>query len=374
MVFRVDYLIYFYILLCVCMLIFNLSYMGRSRWLEKSNPKRLALWKQVILSDPKEMERAGTYRRILRKLSRVTHFITFHEAAQNLLAEDGKDSVVKKWFADNTALFIDLGNIYKKKGSMEKSFYAFIIGSYSLCTEKNEDPLVNDMLLFTLEPSIYCRENALYALYNSGKTDLVVRVLILMNRHHILHSRKLITDGLLSFTGGKEALAEDLWKNWEFFSPHYQIAIIDYIRMVSPRFGRRFLPILSSETDREVKFAIIRYYRKYRYYDAEKMLRHYVNNWCIDDWEFAAISASALENYPGEKTIRALLWGIKGDNWYVRNNSADTLLKVTSEERQQKILDEMTDSFGRDMLKYKMDSLKNRTEIAKEREKEDANT
>lgn len=320
------------------------------------------------------MERAGTYRRILRKLSRVTHFITFHEAAQNLLAEDGKDSVVKKWFADNTALFIDLGNIYKKKGSMEKSFYAFIIGSYSLCTEKNEDPLVNDMLLFTLEPSIYCRENALYALYNSGKTDLVVRVLILMNRHHILHSRKLITDGLLSFTGGKEALAEDLWKNWEFFSPHYQIAIIDYIRMVSPRFGRRFLPILSSETDREVKFAIIRYYRKYRYYDAEKMLRHYVNNWCIDDWEFAAISASALENYPGEKTIRALLWGIKGDNWYVRNNSADTLLKVTSEERQQKILDEMTDSFGRDMLKYKMDSLKNRTEIAKEREKEDANT
>lgn len=370
MVLRVDYLIYFYILLCVCMLIFNLSYMGRSRWLEKSNPKRLALWKQVILSDPKEMEHVGTYRRIRRKLSQVTHFITFHEAAQSLLAEDGKDRAVKKWFSDNTALFVELGNVYKKKSSMEKSFYAFIIGSYSLCAEKKEDLLINDMLLFTLEPSIYCRENALYALYNSGKTDLVVRALILMNRHHILHSRKLITDGLLSFTGNKEALAEDLWRNWEFFTPHYQIAIVDYIRMVSPRFGRRFLPILSSETDREVKFAIIRYYRKYRYYDAEKMLRHYVNNWCIDDWEFAAISASALENYPGEKTIRALLWGIKGDNWYVRNNSADTLLKITSGERQQKILNEMTDSFGRDMLKYKMDSLKKKTEIAKEREKE----
>ena len=107
----------------------------------------------------------------------------------------------------------------------------------------------------------------------------------------------------------REALAEELWENWELFDAHYQVAFIDFIRMVTRRFGMRFLRLIQSEPEREVKFAILRYYRKYRYPDAEKMLRGYVNNWCIDDWEFAAISALALEAYPGEKTVRALVRG-----------------------------------------------------------------
>ena len=90
------------------------------------------------------------------------------------------------------------------------------------------------------------------------------------------------------------------------------------------------------------------------------MLRGYVNNWCIDDWEFAAISALALEAYPGEKTVRALVRGIQSDAWHIRSNAADSLLRITDQERQQEILGRMEDSFGRNMLEYKIESLEKR--------------
>ena len=69
----------------------------------------------------------------------------------------------------------------------------------------------------------------------------------------------MVTDGLLAFSGDREALAEELWENWELFDAHYQVAFIDFIRMVTRRFGMRFLRLIQSEPEREVKFAILRY-------------------------------------------------------------------------------------------------------------------
>lgn len=386
---RVDYLIYFYMLLCACVLFFNLYYVERNRWLRMQSPRQIAFWEEVICSNGGEkaagddkttgsfVSESGKKRislgRMNRRLSRTRELISFHEAMQKLLSEKKSESQSRYWLTQNRELFVKLGEKYLKKSQMEKAFFAWIVGSFALCGRTKEDILARDMLLLVQEPSVYCRENALYAIYKSGSLELVVRAYILMNRREIWHSRKLVTDGLLAFSGNREALAEELWENWTYFDAHYQVAFIDFIRMVSGRFGMRFLRLMETEPDREVKFAILRYYRKYRYPDAEKMLRGYVNNWCIDDWEFAAVSALALESYPSERTVRALVRGIKSDIWHVRNNSADSLLAIAGEQRQQEILEQMEDSYGRNMLEYKIESRKKREEAVRELEEEEKN-
>ena len=72
-----------------------------------------------------------------------------------------------------------------------------------------------------------------------------------MARHEIEHSRKLVSDGLLEFHGDRQQLAHALWENWMEFTPHYQVAFIDFIRMISGNFREVLMPLLTQpETDR----------------------------------------------------------------------------------------------------------------------------
>lgn len=353
MILRVDYLIYVYIAMCICTLLFNLFYISRNKWGIMRETKKVAWWETEI----KKMLEDGCSKLELAKirflLLRSSQFILFNNAMWKLQDEFG-ENVIHKWIENNRQMFLLLGDKYMKRNCMEKSFFAYTTGLYGLCGNTPEDPFVNNMLLLVMEPSVYCRENALFALYSAGSADIVVRAYILMNRQHIKHSRKLITDGLLEFNGDKKVLAEALWDSWDLFGPHYQVAFIDFIRMTSDGFCGRFLHLLNTDVQREVKFAVLRYFRKYYYEPAGEQLRSYVLNWSVDDWEFAAVSAAALEIYPGEETVTALLKGIRSDNWYVRDNASDSLLKITGDERIEEILEEMDDSFGHDMLAYKM--------------------
>lgn len=358
MIIRVDYLIYIYMVLCLCMLGFNLYYMGRIRWRGRYRPEKIADWEAIVSSAVSNTENETDTAFFIRKLSGTQQLLIFYEAVQNLLADKKKYDSVMKWLYDNREVFTAIGNIYKKRSFMEQSFYAYIIGEYRLCGNTQEDAIVKQMLLFVIKPSIYCRENALYALYASGEADIVVKAFILMNRHNIQHSRKLIMDGLLEFKGDKKELSEKIWAVWEEFSPYYQVAFIDFTRMISDQFCERYMQILHSETEREVKFAVIRYYRRFYYTDAEKILQNYLNKWNRDDWEFAAISASTLESYPSEKTISALIQGMNSENWYIRDNASDSLIKIASVERLEEILDKIQDSYGKEMLVYKIESRK----------------
>lgn len=358
MIIRVDYLIYIYITLCMCMLGFNFYYLGKSRLSFVSHSRELAWWEHMLCQAMDRGEYGTGIPKIRRRLKRAGQFVLFHEAVQNLMKDSKRKKGMLMWFQENRPLFIGLGNLYKKRSMMEKSFYAYVVSEYKLCGRSEEDAFVSQMLVFITLPSIYCRENALYALYACGEAKLVAKAYILMNRYNILHSRKLITDGLLSFTGDRDALTEEIWENWQEFSPYYQVAFIDFFRMITRRFGRRFLPILESDAEREVKFAVLRYYRRHYYSDAEPILRGYVDNWKLDDWEFAAISALALENYPCEETIITLVHGINSRNWYIRDNASDSLLKIAGEERVLEILGCMEDFYGREMLSYKIESRK----------------
>ena len=81
-------------------------------------------------------------------------------------------------------------------------------------------------------------------------------------------------------------------------------------RMISGNFNERLLIVLKDEeNDRELRLAVIRYFRKYKYDKAWEYLCCLVEEWRESDWEYAALSALALESYPGKRTIDALKKG-----------------------------------------------------------------
>lgn len=74
---------------------------------------------------------------------------------------------------------------------------------------------------------------------------------------------------------------------------------------------------------KEERLALIRYFRRYRYEPAGKLLREYLSDSGKYGWETAAVSALALENYPGEDTVLALKKALSSFNWYIRYNAAE---------------------------------------------------
>ncbi|MBU9745352.1 HEAT repeat domain-containing protein [Lachnospiraceae bacterium ASD3451] len=358
MVLRVNILIYMYMVLCVCMLAFNAAYAGRRKWSDLHRPGKIKKWKERIgiLIESGQPVNSKETKELMKTLAKPAQISLFYKAQQELWQE-GKGERFLEWAAANRRIFITPCEKYSKKSVMYKAFYAFLIGQYKLCGTTQRDPFVRFMLQLVTEHSIYCRENALQALYANAPAAIVIRAYQLMVRQEIEHSSKLVTDGLLAFAGDRVELAGLLWDHWNEFPPFYQTAFINFIRLVTGGFGRRFLPLLREETDREVQFAVIRYYRRYHYEEAGPVLCRMVMEWNIDDWEFAALAAASLENYPGEDSIRALIQGMYSSNWYIRDNASDSLVRIGRDSVLLQEILQGTDRYAKDMLQYKLDQL-----------------
>ena len=153
MILRVDYLIYVYIAMCICTLLFNLFYISRNKWGIMRETKKVAWWETEI----KKMLEDGCSKLELAKirflLLRSSQFILFNNAMWKLQDEFG-ENVIHKWIENNRQMFLLLGDKYMKRNCMEKSFFAYTTGLYGLCGNTPEDPFVNNILLLFMEPSV----------------------------------------------------------------------------------------------------------------------------------------------------------------------------------------------------------------------------
>lgn len=356
MVIQVNLLIYIYMAICVCLLLFNMVYFSRDRFRRKREPEMVKKYMDK-LSETLESEGAVAVskkeeRFWRRKLGRCSGLMLFQQAVEEL-KEKGEGEKVEAWIGNNKDLFYKLCRAYMKKRGMEKAFMAYIIEEHHLCGPGAKDPFALQMEWLVLDHAIYCRENALYALYAGGQTVHVIKAYCILSRMRIEHSAKMVMDGLLSFQGDRELLAEELWNNWTGFTTYYKVCFVNFFRMVSGNFTERLLTVLEDrENDRELRFAAIRYFRKYRYDKAGEYLCRLVEEWRESDWEYAALGALALESYPGERSIEALKKGCESRSWYIRYNSAQSLGKLTNHEGKEKLIQTESDKYAKEMMEY----------------------
>ena len=299
-----------------------------------------------------------------RKLHHQEHLLVFIHVMEDLFAEYPAEI---RSYLDYLAPALDsLTDHYKKRNDPIR--YAFFLYTLRVFQQMSgvTPPKVVDILLRALqEPNTYCRENALQAIYKSGEADLVLKALEIIDSGKISHNKKLLSDGLLTFTGSRNELADELWNKFESFTPGMQTVILDYVRFGSPGHRDRLLSIMKDEKrSPELRFSCIRYFGKYPDEEAYPVLLEMAENSRDLRWEYQAIACTALASYPRPETVETLKRALHVSNWYVRYNAADSLMKLGVGYVDLIEVIDGNDRYAREILQFQLDMQYNRKKEA----------
>lgn len=353
---KTEVVVYFYMALCISMVIYNFCYIAYHK-MGGLEQKKINNWKKTLLGQIEKIsnhtyDEKKHFKYLYRKLVHLNQLYAFENAVNELRSENSKE--VYDYLHQIKGVFTNLAYEYSKLDSMNKAYFAYVIcGLESL--ELTDHRLIQSIIGYTIDKSVYCRENALRALYSMGNTDAVVTAFRLMNRNELEHNGKLVTDGLMLFRGDESQLAKALRKEFKEFSQSYQISFINYIRMTSSAYCEEFYQLLlDKKADEEIKFAIVRYFRRYYYEPAKRYMMNQLNFQIDTNWALSALAASALDNYNSPETIRVLKGALSSNNWYIRYNAADSLLHLGLTYMDLLDVYNGNDRYAREMIRYKM--------------------
>lgn len=352
----VSLLIYVYIGICVSLLIFNLCYIlaDAAKGRQAQNPGRsfrrlqrkvqsFARTGQIARKEHRENQRA---------LLSVRRLERFYWAVEKLRQEMPKET--DTYLSACEGDFFSLALVYQKKDELQKAYFARILELYGVGRNEKYDELKKILVEMACSTSVYTRENALRVLYHSGSTEAVVRAFLQMSRRGVSHYGKLLTDGLLSFSGNQEQLVGELWKRRRQLSDDYVLAVMQFIRMSQGGYEEEFFRFLQEEHEnQELRLEALRYFRRYHYQPVYPMLLRLMSGDGEGGWEYQAVTALTLANYPCAETEAVLKAALCHKNWYVRYNAAASLVTAfgTGEERFADVLTGK-DRYAKEILGY----------------------
>ena len=338
---KIEILVYSYLAVCLAMIGFNIVCIFLfSRNDRETEHSRLYYINLIKGQFGKETLDERHRLLILKRLTKVRELTAFDKALEILYNEFPDE--IQAYLHKMEFEFVTLANRYSRKDELQMAYFPYVIARYRLFY--GEDlPQINRILVDLLEkPSIYCRENALKIVDDSG----------------FYHNRKLLTDGLMTFTGDKNELNELLWSRLPSYSTNMQQAILDYIRFSSGAFQERMLGLLREDHDCEIHYCAIRYLGRYPYQPAYEQLMHYAEHEDEMHWEYTSIACFALASYPGERTIAVLKKNLSSRNWYVRLNASQSLENLNLEYADFIDIFEGNDRYAGEMIRYRFDRQK----------------
>lgn len=202
----------------------------------------------------------------------------------------------------------------------------------------------------------YCRENAMQALYTAGDPAVLVRALRIIDASSFYYHSKLLSDGLLNYTGDTWELADALWEAFDAFQPWMQVTLLNYFRFSSGAYCEKIHALLNDGAqDDEVRFACLRYLGHYPYPPAYADLLRYATPSENARWEYAAIASSVLASYPGAETAAVLERNLYHPNWYIRFNASKSLEQLGFGYRDLIDVIEGHDRYASEILRYRFD-------------------
>lgn len=327
-----EMILYFYMASCIAVLVFNLLYIAVDQIQKRQQGRRHLDLETEILRQMKVCRKQGTVEdshveAMKRRLVRLRSLKVFEESLEKV-REEASDRLFRLYLLRMRGVFLYLTDIYAKRDVIEKAYYCSIIEKFLVDAQgQGTDGIIEFLLYMAAQGDVYVRENALKALYRMGNPDAILSAWRIMSDNEINHSLKLLSDGLLKFSGDKETLAWLLWRNRGDVSTHLELAAMQFIRFSSGDFQQEFLELLDrEEEEKELRLEAIRYLRRFPYEPAREILQNFIRYQEFIDWEYAAMAASSLSCYPGEDTVSCLKEGLSAVNWYVRLNCAEALI------------------------------------------------
>lgn len=356
--FDVDKVIYSYLFICTMMLLYNILYIFFSDRREKKYEGSVREWKKSIerqihlLSEGKSLE--PSHKKLMENKLTNTNELISYVRALDALREQGEK--LEEYLQENYIVIQSLAYYYGRKKSMERAFFAFFISQNVPYHGKEYIPLMEILLSYLEDSTIYCRENVLKALYALGNSQAVENAWEIINNRQWFHHQKLLSDGLTNFTGDKEELAERLWSNLKKWENNLMVSVVQFITASSDKFKERFFVVLQSEdVDLEIRLAILRYYRRHIYEPVKPLLLSYLRGENVTDENMRIVTAFVLDRYPGEDTVAALKAALHHSNWYFRYNAASSLVNLKVDISQLQDVLEGKDRYAKEILTYMME-------------------
>lgn len=356
--FLIEYLLYFYLFICGALLLYNILYIFSEPLRRNSHQRRIKYWQKEVgsvLADGRDT--TGHRRKVEVKLRHLNYLQAYAAVLEDMAAIHGTESV-NSYLSSLGDSFQGLCAYYGKRENMEKAYFAWFARRYHPYRE--EQTVFRQLLVGYLENStVYCRENVLQALYASGDMEAVETALGFLSDRGIFHHKKLLSDGLINFNGDCQTLAWRLWSHLGHWNNNTITAVVQFCTSLSAAFQVEFLNVLeSSSSDRELRFAILRYYRKFPYEPARECIQALALE--SEGEDLAIVAAFALDSYAGDDTVSVLEQALCSRNWYVRSNAAVSLLNLGAGQDTLMKLGKTGDAYAKDMLEY---HLQKRSEI-----------
>ena len=277
-----------------------------------------------------------------RKLRRVNGMAAFDAALERLCVR--RPELTRSYLTALNGVTIELAEDYCRRDEIEAAYFPYIIRKYRLLDGQESEVLKTMLLDLLHESSIYCRENAMQALYTAGDPAVLVRALRIIDASSLYYHSKLLSDGLLNYTGDTRELADALWEAFDAFQPWMQVTLLNYFRFSSGAYCEKMHALLNDPArDDEVRFACLRYLG--RYPTPSENAR----------WEYAAIASFVLASYPGAETAVVLKSNLYHPNWYIRFNASKSLERLGYGYRDLIDVIEGHDRYASEILRYRFD-------------------
>ncbi len=368
----IDVAIYFYIFICLALLVYNLLYIFFSKRKNKKHIYRGEKWFKELETELKRLqtgERVSVehQNRMIKKLKKIRQMMGYHDAVKK-----GMECYPVEWMQSyldqNQSIFQTLAIEYEKRPAAERAYYAYLMGVYRPGCKDSATQLPRILLGYLEDSTIFCRENVLQALYAMGHSGAVENALEMFQTEGWYHNPRLISDGLAGFTGNKEELALRLWTRCREWNENLQVAVVQFVTAVSDELAPDFLKALQNKTlQQEGQFALVRYFQRRVYQPAKPVLLQILSEEANNNLAIAA--ASALVSYPGEDTWQALMQAIHSRNYYVRRNCANALIELGATDADVEYLRNTGDRYATEMLEYILRDRAAKQNVAKKTER-----
>ncbi len=369
---NVETLIFAYLAICTSMIVFNCICIFAFQHNDTKISKKSKEFEKKITEQIQQMKQGkqpdDKHKAYLRKTLKKTGNLTALDETMERLFEEDPDAV-KQYLSAIYPVFVYLSMEYRKKDEIRAAYFPYVIKRFGILQNTSFGIIVDTLMELLHEPSLYCRENALQAIYSTGDCDCVIRALKIIDSGENFHHAKLLTDGLLTFTGDQEKLSEALWEEFDHFSTQMKVTILNYFRFSTDRRCEEVMQLLSDKSqDDEIRFSCIRYFGRYYYEPAYPYLLEFAENTQGLRWEYSAIASSALAIYPSDRATEILKRNLNSSNWYIRFNASSSLEEFGLSYTDLIDVFDGNDRYAREILQYRLDQKKAKQREEKQRE------
>jgi len=349
-------IIYIYFFLIAIIIIYQIGRSIKINASKRTLDKRKRLYQQKIEQELKYLKKSAMARKahlddLEKNLIHIFDLVIFESVLSDLKQKNSK--TVTEYCISISSAFQYLSICYRKKSSLHKAYFAHVLSLFPELIQDDDEAISYAMMHFVMDPSIYCRENAMLFFYRKSNEKLVVNSLKKMSIRKLYYSPKLLADDLMNFTGDHKELSTLLLANFEKFNANYQLGIMNYFRFSNEETKEEiYKKYTTKKHNKEVTLAMIRYFASHKYEAFLKELLKIVQDKSRAHYEYRLVAAFALSSYDKKESREALIECLSDVNFYVRKNAAISLSRMNLTKDECKKIAHIEDPYAKDMLNY----------------------